>query len=71
MGIEPSEDSGKLVIEGYAVAGPRTNVISTGTIFVRRSTMRGRPWLRFVKKTEAAGYWVSAYKTKREAMAGQ
>jgi hypothetical protein len=71
MGIEPSGTSGELRIEGYSVCGPRTNVTKSGSIFVQRSTMRGRPWLRFCLKLEAPGYWVLAFKTKRGAMEGR
>lgn len=53
-------------IEGYEVTGPRTYL--SPRRFVQRGTMRGRPWLVFLKKIEQDGYWVTAYKTKKEAV---
>jgi len=74
-----------VTIEGYEVTGP-VAVVSTRifdstcvTVFVQRSTLPGRPWLRFTRKykdgNDAAPpegeWWVKTYKTKREAIAGK
>lgn len=55
-------------IEGYPLEGP-IKVVNDG-IFVQRSTMRGRPWLRFCKKIDAEGFHVTAYKTRKAAVIG-
>jgi hypothetical protein len=37
------------------------------SIFVARSSGRGKPWLRFVRKIGAEGWWVTAHPTRIEA----
>ena len=37
-------------------------------VFVQKSHMRGRPWLRFQKKIDADGWWVTGHKTRKEAV---
>lgn len=49
------------VIEGYRVVGRAYRL--AGGVFVRRSADRGRPWLRFVPRTDQ-GYHVSSYPRK-------
>jgi hypothetical protein len=40
-------------------------------LFVQRSHMRGRPWLRFSLRLDDSGEWyVTAYKTKGAALKG-
>lgn len=51
----------------WALVGMPT-VISSG-LFVQRSWMSGRPWMRFLRKLDDSGWWESAHKTKREAVA--
>jgi hypothetical protein len=34
------------------------------TIFVARSTLSGRPWLRFLRKIGSDGWWVTAHKSE-------
>jgi len=56
-------------VEGYGVTGPRTPVGKRGS-FVQRGTISGKPWLHFLEQSDSPGhYWVSAHKTKSEAMA--
>lgn len=56
-----------MVVAGYGVTGPR--YARGARSFVQRGTMRGRPWLVFLEKIEFPGeYWVSAYKTRRQAL---
>lgn len=58
--------------EGYCCEGTHTIVrwrAGEGvTLFVARASMRGRPWLRFLRKIDRPGWWVTAYKTKAEAV---
>ena len=52
---------------GYEVTGPRT--VLSAHCFVQRSTLPGKPWLLFLEKIMTPGeYWVTAHKTKGEAM---
>lgn len=52
-------------VEGYELTSPRYDC--GPQVFVQRSTMRGRPWLRFLAKLDGTGYWVTAHKTLRDA----
>ena len=63
---------GKLtLVAGYSVEARATFIGNAGDHFVARSTMRGRPWLRFLRKLGgAAGYHVTAYKTRTLALEG-
>lgn len=40
------------------------------SIIVARSTVRGRRWVRAVRKIGAPGFWITAHKTKRDALKG-
>lgn len=58
-------------VEGYDLVGRRyTRPSWRSSVFVQRSSGRGRPWLRFSQKPSgcAPGYWVSAYRTLAEAL---
>lgn len=65
--IPPGPPTALERIDGYEVTGPRTVLSKEWGVFVQRSTMSGRPWLKFSKKMTSAGYYVTAHKTKREA----
>lgn len=56
-------------IAGYEVSRPAT-FIGEGLHFVTRSTMRGRPWLRFVLALNGQRYYVTAHRRKRDALEG-
>lgn len=38
------------------------------SIFVQRSWIRGRPWLRFSSRFEGEGWYVTAHPTRRAAL---
>lgn len=60
----PSGDA--YTCEGYTITRVRTIGMHR---FIGRSALPGRPWLRFLEKIDHPGqWWVSAYKTKREAL---
>jgi hypothetical protein len=58
--------------ERYTCEGNHT-IVARGaegvTIFVARSTLPGRPWLRFVRKIGRPGWWVTSHKSRRLALA--
>lgn len=60
-------------VEGYDLHGPRTVLRQRGpevVLFVQRGRVRGRPWLRFLRRIDQTGWWVSAYRTRRLAVMG-
>ena len=64
-------------MDGYPVEGSHY-IAAWGrcgpTIVIVRSTMRGRPWLRCVRRLEPRErelWWVSGYKTRALALAGR
>ena len=64
-----------LGIEWRLVGKP---TLDGGRAFVQRSAMRGRPWLRFLRRSDAPddvggsdGWYVAAFGTKREALDGR
>lgn len=59
-------------IHGYAFDASRAAILSSsGSVFCARSLGRGRPWLRFVTRSDGDGWFVTAHKTKREATEGR
>lgn len=52
-------------VEGYAVFGPRMWV--NRYCFVQRWAAKPSTWLRFLKKVDDTGYWVSGYSSRKEA----
>lgn len=59
-----------VMIAGYTVERRATFIGSDGDIFVARSLLPGRPWLRFLRKVNGDGYHVTAYRTRALALEG-
>lgn len=55
-------------VEGYSITGARHPLRSAS--FAARSTLPGKPWLRFVPKIGSDGFHVTAHKTKGAAIEG-
>lgn len=63
-------DGYRLRPESIRAVNVRDGVVSR---FVAQSTMRGRPWLCFVRRFTPVyphTWWVTAHKTRREAIGG-
>ena len=57
-----------VIVETYAIDTDCVTVLSpSGTVFVARSGLSGRPWLRFIKRSDNTGWHVTAHRTKRDA----
>lgn len=58
-------------VEHYRIDASKATILAAdGAVFVARWLDKPSVWLRFLKKRQDPGFWVSAYKTRREAMEG-
>ena len=58
---------GPETIEGYTLVGKRHDL--SAHVFVQRWAAKPSTWLRFLRKIEGKGYWVTAHKSLRDAKA--